>query len=532
MHQIGFAEATGKPREAQETGRMKRLVLSLLLFSQAFADPTYHNPVLPGDYPDPSIVRVRDGYWAAATSSEWGPEFPLMYSPDLVNWELRSTVFTKRPEWAVGKFWAPELVEHRGKYFVYYSADMKGGPLSVAVASADRPEGPYTDHGPLISQEVGSIDAAPASDVNGDRYLVWKEDGNSARRPTPIWAQRLADDGVTLHGPVHELLSNDPDSWEGHLIEAPYIMRRGDYLYLFYSANACCEESCNYAVGVARARQLLGPWERCPNNPILAGNRHFRCPGHGSLVTDPSGRTFFLYHAMATRDSVFVGRQLMVDEVQWGEDGWPVINGGNGPSAEAAVPEAPQQPPQRSFEQRFETGPLGPGWEWPSTAPPDFSLSQSGLHLRPSPQFTVSPLARGLLARKTLSADYVAETEVQPGQATAGLAAYGNDRKSAGISVGGGQIRLWEVRKGLPQPEITVPFDHPRAQLQVRVERGKRYQFAYRVPGGEWTDLGPTLERPDLPPWDLGVRLALTVDSTPAGATFNYFRVQAQNLDD
>src|SRR5687768_16432990 len=69
----------------------------------------YTNPVVAGDYPDPSVIRVGNEYWATATSSEWGPPFPILHSRDLVNWTTVGTAFTKRPAWSVGNYWAPEL---------------------------------------------------------------------------------------------------------------------------------------------------------------------------------------------------------------------------------------------------------------------------------------------------------------------------------------------------------------------------------------------------------------------------------------
>src|SRR3712207_1548810 len=72
---------------------------------------TFTNPAAAGDYPDPSVIRVGRDYWATATSSEWGPEFPLLHSRDLVNWETVGAVFQRRPDWAVGSFWAPERSE-------------------------------------------------------------------------------------------------------------------------------------------------------------------------------------------------------------------------------------------------------------------------------------------------------------------------------------------------------------------------------------------------------------------------------------
>src|SRR3712207_1675849 len=125
---------------------------------------TYANPVEASDYPDPSVIRVGRDYWASATTSDWAPEFPILHSRDLVNWEVVGAVFQRRPEWAVGSFWAPEISQDRGRFFVYYVARKKGGPLCAAVASASRPQGPYRDHGPRSEEHT--------SELQSRQYLV------------------------------------------------------------------------------------------------------------------------------------------------------------------------------------------------------------------------------------------------------------------------------------------------------------------------------------------------------------------------
>ena len=116
------------------------------------------NPVLAGDFPDPSVTKVGNTYWATATSSNWGPTFPLLKSTDLQHWTLVGHVFPgARPAWADYYFWAPEINhDANGKTYVFYTAHQRGGNLAVGVASADRPEGPYKDHGPLVGQPDGS----------------------------------------------------------------------------------------------------------------------------------------------------------------------------------------------------------------------------------------------------------------------------------------------------------------------------------------------------------------------------------------
>src|SRR5690606_35141832 len=169
---------------------------------------TIVNPVLPGDHPDPTVIKIGDTYWASATSNEWGPLFPIYKSTDLVNWEQVSDAVADLLECARTIFWAPELAydEARGEVYLYYTArDKSTGRLAVAVAGAPTPEGPYTDHGPLVSQELGSIDGYEVKDDDGKIYLLWKEDGNSKGQPTPMWAQEINPERTALVGEMHEL---------------------------------------------------------------------------------------------------------------------------------------------------------------------------------------------------------------------------------------------------------------------------------------------------------------------------------------
>ena len=433
------------------------LVATTLSFGQAQSTATYGNPVLPGDYPDPSVIRVGDTFWATATTSQWAPLFPLMKSADLVNWTRAGAVFQDPPAWSAGSYWAPEIAQDRGRFFVYYTARRKNGPLCVAVASARQPQGPYTDHGPMICQDAGSIDAALVIDEEGQRYLVWKEDGNSRKMPTPIWAQPLSADGTALTGTRRELIRNTAP-WEAHLIEGPYILRRDGWFYMFYSSDACCGRECNYKLGVARARRLLGPWERNPANPILKGNQHWKCPGHGSLVSDANGRTFLLYHAYDPEDFQFAGRQGLLDEVTWTPRGWPEINGGQGPSARAASPfGAAERPKAGSFADEFDRPAPDPAWQWPWEHKPELAVTSGALVLRATAAFADNP-AGTVVAQQTVAGDYTATTRVLTGglapTAMPGLAAYGNQENAIGVSLNAGRALLWR-RKAGKQETIT-----------------------------------------------------------------------------
>ena len=519
--------------------RFPLVLLGLALcHSSAEAQPAYSNPVLPGDHPDPSLIRVDDDYWATATTSQWAPIFPLLHSRDLVNWEQVGAVFQTPPDWSQGSYWAPEIAEIDGRIFVYYTARKKDGPLCVAVATAETPAGPYTDHGPLVCQEAGSIDGVPIADEQGRWYLVWKEDGNSRKQPTPMWAQRLSADGTALEGPRHELLRNEAP-WEAHLIEGAFIVRRDDgWFYMFYSADACCGRACNYKLGVARARALLGPWERHPGSPLLAGNTEWKCPGHGSVVTTPAGRDYLLYHAYDADDFQFAGRQGMLDEITWGGDGWPAINAGRGPSSRTAVPlGVAARGPDREVVDELSGPALGPGWQWPWDRTPDYRFVAGSLVLRASADSGGSAVGT-IVARPTRSADYTAIARLAaPGSSDggmAGLAAYGDADNAIGVSIAGADLVVWMREKGEQRTLASATVETgPTLDLRIVATEGRRFQFAYSTDGERWQALGEEADGGYLPPWDRAVRVALAVGG-PAGTEgrFDWLRIEARTGHD
>jgi|GEM_PF-220464 len=526
--------------------------------AQTTAGAVYRNPVIAGDYPDPTVIRVGEEYWAAVTTGSWAPHFTLLRSRDLVNWETAGAVFARRPAWAKGDFWAPELVEHGGRFHVYYTARRDEGPkktgtLCVAVATAPAPSGPYTDHGPLVCQipelrNVGSIDAFLFRDERGDSYLVWKADGNDAEpdQPTSIFAQRLSADGLRLTGKRREILRNT-DPWERHVTEGSYLLRRGEWFYHFYSGNACCGRGCDYALGVARSRTLFGRWEKNPSNPILKANPDWQCPGHGTLVETPGGRLFLLYHSYRNRPWTFsVGREALLDEVVWGEDGWPTINGGAGPSSVAAAPLGATGPGGPvSFFDDFTAPALRPEWQWAIFAEPSARTAQGQGRLLLAPaqpaQAAGGPgrgsqgsqaaqadeWAAAVLGLRARSADYVATAAVDvPGAgatARAGLSAYSWRNGAAGVSVGAGKLFVWrrenQTRETLaeaPAPAAATLF------LRMTAEGGDTYRFAYSADGREWKELGGAVAGSHIE----GARVALTVGG-PAGsvASFDWLRI-------
>ncbi len=510
------------------------LFVLLGLTAPAFAQKsaTYTNPVQAGDYPDPSIIRVGKDFYATATSSEWSPEFPILHSRDLVNWEIVGEVFPKRPEWSVGNYWAPEIWQENGVFYIFYVARKAGGNLCIAAASAAKPTGPYTDHGALECQEVGSIDAFPIRDETGKLFVVWKEDGNSVNKPTPLWAQELDTKNWKLVGTRKEILRNDPESWEGNLVEGPYIIRRDGYFYMFYSGNACCGRGCNYAMGVARSKTLLGTWEKYAENPILKGNENFNCPGHGTAITLEDGRMFMLYHAFDPKDTNYVGRQALLDEVNWTRDGWVTINNGKGASKQAAAPlGVAERNEEYKFFDDFNSPKLRFGWQWQQNNVPVYRIQNGFLELSPNAAQAANPIG-AIMGYWTTVGSYTATTQVDAGNlrsgAIAGISAYGDGENALGFGLQNGKIVVWRRERNNHRTLSTT--DAPKGNqiyLRMTVRDGIFYSFAVSSDGRNFKTVGYEQNGDYLPPWDRGVRVALTTGGAEnAAARFGFLRIE------
>ncbi|HEV3468242.1 MAG TPA: family 43 glycosylhydrolase [Pyrinomonadaceae bacterium] len=508
----------------------------------AAGQAVYKNPVVAGDFPDPSVVRVGEDYWAMTTSGTWAPHFPVLHSRDLVNWRLAGHVFQRRPAWVRSDFWAPELIHDRGRFFVYYTARRDEGPrktgtLCVAVATAPAPAGPYTDHGPLVCEirelkNVGSIDAFHVRDEEGAPYLVWKADGNDAEpdRPTVIFAQRLSEDGTKLLGKRREILRNDAP-WERHVAEGSFILRRGGWFYHFYSGNACCGRGCAYALGVARARKLLGPWEKNPRNPIIGPNEDWQCPGHGSIVSTPDGRDFLLYHSYRRRPDTFnVGREAVLDEVRWGADGWPTVNDGRGPSSVAPAPlgVAEGEDDAEVFDG-FNEAALAPQWQWPMFVEQTARVETAGgghLVLTPVSHPKGDRVASAVLARPTVSGDYtataLADARGTAAGARAGLAAYSWRDAAVGVTFGGGRVEVWR-REGEDHRTVAAAAapSSDAVFLRMTAAGGETYRFAFSADGRAWTELGGAVAGSHVE----AARVALT--AAGGAARFDWVRIKS-----
>jgi len=468
--------------------------------------------VMRGDHPDPSVVKIGDTYWASATTSNWFPAYPLLKSKDLVNWKTEGYVFNQLPAWADYYFWAPEISYENGKVYIYYAAHKKGGNLCLGIASADKPEGPYTDHGPLMCQEVGSIDAFPMRDENGKLYIIWKEDGNSVNKPTPIWAQQINEQRTAFVGQKKELFHNDK-GWEGNLVEGVSMIKRGEYYYAFYAAAGCCGRECTYQTGVARSKTLLGPWEKYKNNPVLTHVDEWRCPGHGTPI-EKDGKYYFLYHAYDKQTNVYTGREALLMEFRFTGDGWIEFVKDNVRNDVAVT----------SFKDNFRGTRISNNWQWSVFEQPRFQQKGGEIVLNALPS-----KSGAFLGTKTISGTYNASVKitVKRTNAAAGIGIIGDEKNTLSALYKNGEIRVVQLKDGketeLDRKSVTVKN---KLIFTVTVTNGKDISFLYNT-GKRYEVLNnKPVDGSFLPPWDRSLRVGVIAKGhANEVATFDEFEL-------
>lgn len=327
------------------------VIFALALCSAAgSAAPTQRNaePAIDADFPDPALLRADDGYvYVYATQGEHNgrmANIQVARSRDLARWERLDDALPVKPGWAsrTQDFWAPHVSAHDGRYYLYYSAkpdaaltDQTRG-LCLAVATAARPEGPFTDMGQPLLCGAGFVNIDPMAfddPATGKRLLYWGSGFG------PIKVRELAADRLSFApGSVaHDLVPPDPRDDPGNyrrLVEGAWVTRHGGYYYLFFSGDNCCGKDAHYATLVARSRTALGPFtvvDPKRGGIVVEADARWLAPGHNAVVTDARGRSWIAYHAVDRRrprtkagDDVNSRRVMLVRRLDW-RNGLPVV---------------------------------------------------------------------------------------------------------------------------------------------------------------------------------------------------------------
>ncbi len=293
---------------------------------------------------DPAIIREGGTYYLFTTGHLADAEgvVPMRSSSDLRTWRIHGPVFPELPAWAADTIpgtrglWAPDISRTTGEFRLYYSVSTFGSNRSaIGLATNARldpaaPAAGWTDKGVVFqSQEAddyNAIDPNIITDAKGRQWMSFGSfwSGIKMFELDPATGMRLSGD-TALHS-----LAARPDPGA---IEAPFIIRRGEYYHLFVSFDFCCRGAqSTYRTLVGRSREVTGPYVDREGRPMLEGGgtqvlgsgqdigSRYVGRGHVAILQDDA-RDYIVYHAYDTQLSG--APTLRIRPISWSADGWP-----------------------------------------------------------------------------------------------------------------------------------------------------------------------------------------------------------------
>lgn len=306
--------------------------------------PVSPNARLAGDISpvhDPAIIRQGKDFYLFTTSQERAGRglIHVRTSQDLASWTRVAPVFAAMPAWVKDAvpgargIWAPDVSFANGEYRVYYSVSTFGKNRSaiglVTTPSLEKPV--WTDKGPVIRSGEGddfnAIDPNVFEDAEGRQWLAFGSfwSGLKMVRLDPATGLRSAADAT-----IHALARREGAG----AIEAPFVIRRGGFYYLFASFDFCCRGAAStYYTVVGRAKDPTGPYVDRDGKSMMEGGgflvlhadldpaRRFVGPGHIAILREPK-RDYIVYHAYDTQRNG--ASMLRIQPLGWTDDGWPI----------------------------------------------------------------------------------------------------------------------------------------------------------------------------------------------------------------
>lgn len=422
-------------------------------------DAGYRNPVLRGFHPDPSVVRAGEDFYLVTSSFFLFPGLPVFHSRDLVHWEeIGHAVHDLDASGLAGLpggfgYWAPDISFFKGRFWIAATLRQNTKPYRLQmVTSAADPRGPWD---PPKFLPLDGIDPSLFTDGDGRRYILLN--------PGAMIAE-ISETGELLSGPRMISFGHARIKPEG-----PHLLKKDGWYYLFLAEGGTGD---GHMETVFRSRNLYGPYESCPFNPIL-GKKNPLSPvqrsGHGKPVQLPDGSWAMIYLCgRYVEGMTLLGRETALDPMEWTADGWPMINGLKGPSC--------LQKPPLPFDS--PAGETPEKWVAPRTDPASFAeISGDTIALRAGADPSGTGPCSLLLARQKESAFTQRVTVDLSGTAEGawgGLAGYYDERSFCLFGLrkeaSGCSLILSEQAGEERTTRVLASLDSPVAVLSVRGE--------------------------------------------------------------
>jgi len=312
--------------------------------------PSYTNPVYQQDFPDPGILRTPGGLYAYGSQGQTSGgmhNIQVAFSRDGVTWAARGDALPTKAAWAADQdYWAPHVIRKGDTCFLFYNAKTDQAGQGIGVATSLSPEGPFIDSGqPLVyGESYINIDAYVFLDASDNRWwMCW----GSRYEPIKLREMDASLLNFAANSSVIEILAPEADHAFARLHEAPWIRARFDpnlqkRFYYLYTSGADAFGLDSYGIMVARSKHVMGPYQtlaqarELSDSVILRSNERFLNPGAHAIFRDDTRQEWLLYHAYE-REGLHIDyatlrstpRVLMLDALDYDEDGWPYTRTGS-----------------------------------------------------------------------------------------------------------------------------------------------------------------------------------------------------------
>ena len=426
---------------------------------------SYRNPIIGGDHPDASPIRVGDDFYLTHSSFDYAPGLQIWHSRDLINWRPVAAALRRY----YGSVWAPYLCEYQGHFYIYFPADGR-----LRVVRADHPTGPWSDP---IDLGINAID--PAHIAETGRRFLYMAGGQMAELTADGLAVKTAPRVVLDPWPIPATMR-----MECTCLEAPKLLEHNGYYYLNVAEGGTGGPATSHSVISARSRHTEGPWEFSPQNPVVhtaTRDERWMSVGHGRLVDTPGGKWYMTVHSYENGYRT-LGRQLLLLPIEWTSDGWFRVPEGIAPDSAIAVP-VPGASQQGFFDPSddFTTPELGLQWAfWREYDAAGFTVGNGALTLAARGKSLVDT---SVLTTAVGGHAYTVEidVEVEPG-CESGLLLFYNPDHAAGILLDGDGIGARLASGYIPSRQHKGAT---RATLRIVNDR-QEVDFYFRLPGKSW----------------------------------------------
>lgn len=290
------------------------------------------------DAHDPALAKDGDTWFVYSTGvgTVKDGNIQVRSSSDGKTWRQAGFVWDTKPAWikdavpGVDNLWAPELYEHDGTWYLYYSASTFGKNTSVIALATnstldpDSPDYAWEDQGLVVestaSDNFNAIDPAIAVDDDGTPWMAFGSFWSGIQMVQLTWPTGLrADDSVPIHLADRGVPPN--------AIEAPYLVEHDGSWFMFVSEDSCCQGvKSTYKIVVGRADALEGPYVDKDGTPLLNGGGTVLLESEGARI-GPGGQSVYDgVMALHYYDAKLNGQyQLGLIDISWDGDGWPVL---------------------------------------------------------------------------------------------------------------------------------------------------------------------------------------------------------------